>query len=61
MSDMVALLLVRAFAVNANIEAMKVENENRRRKNECDAWNEESFFVEAKELNSIADTMRNYI
>jgi len=45
---------IRAFAVLAEMEAMKAENENRTRRNEAQAYNENNFFALSNRLEELA-------
>jgi len=45
---------IRAFAALAEMEAMKAENENRARRGEAQAYNENNFFALSNRFEELA-------
>lgn len=57
MSDRQAMLLVRAMAIQAKIEAMKAENAGWAARGESPCYGESSFLHHATDLEQIAGEM----
>lgn len=55
----IAALMAEIAAANASIEAMKVENDDRRSKGESDAYSSSDFWNVATELKEHATKLRN--
>lgn len=50
-------IMIRAMAVNAQIEAMKAENQARRHRSQAPAYTESEFFARSRELETLAKEM----
>ncbi|GIK44731.1 MAG: hypothetical protein LC131_03185 [Anaerolineae bacterium] len=50
-------IMIRAMAVNAQVEAMKAENQARQHRGQIPAYTESKFFACSRELETLAREM----
>lgn len=55
---LIAAYVVEAFAVNAEVEAMKAENASREDRGLAQAYGEEAFMAACRNLSDIATAIR---
>lgn len=53
-------ILIRAMAINAQVEAMKAENQARQHRGQSPAYTENEFFAYSRELETLAREMNEF-